>query len=53
VLLPRIWQRRGSLAAYDVAYVALAEAIEAPLVTADGTLGRSHGHAARIEVFAA
>lgn len=53
VLLPRIWQLRGSLTAYDAAYVALAEAIEAPLVTADGKLGRSDGHAARIEVFEA
>ncbi len=51
VLLPRIWQLRNSLSAYDAAYVALAEAIDAPLVTADGKLGRSHGHDAEIEVF--
>ena len=26
-----VWQRRGNLTAYDAAYVALAEALEAPL----------------------
>lgn len=36
--------------AYDGAYVALAEALGAPLVTCDAKLGRSHGHRARIEV---
>ncbi len=50
VLLPRIWKLRSSLTAYDAAYVALAEAIDAPLITADGKLGRSHGHEAEIEV---
>ncbi len=50
VLLPRIWQLRERLTAYDAAYVALAEAIDAPLLTADARLGRSHGHDARIEV---
>ncbi|MGH8285789.1 MAG: type II toxin-antitoxin system VapC family toxin [Steroidobacteraceae bacterium] len=49
-LLPRIWQLRESLTAYDGAYVALAEALEAPLLTCDAKLGRSHGHAARIEL---
>lgn len=49
-LLPRIWQLRESLTAYDGAYVALAEALDAPLLTCDTKLGRSHGHRARIEV---
>ena len=34
-LIPRIWQLRDSLSAYDGAYVALAEALAAPLLTCD------------------
>jgi predicted nucleic acid-binding protein len=49
-LLPRIWQLRASMTAYDGAYVALAEALEAPLLTCDQKLARAHGHRARIEV---
>jgi predicted nucleic acid-binding protein len=49
-LLHRVWQLRDSLTAYDAAYVALAEALDAPLLTCDGRLGRSHGHRARIEL---
>ena len=52
VLLPRIWGLRSSLTAYDAAYVALAEALDAPLLTCDGKLARSHGHDAKIELFA-
>ncbi len=47
-LLVRIWQLRGSLSAYDAAYVALAEAMSIPLVTTDRRLSRSAGHRARI-----
>jgi predicted nucleic acid-binding protein len=49
-LMPRIWQLRQSVTAYDGAYVALAEALDAPLLTCDARLGGSHGHGARIEV---
>jgi predicted nucleic acid-binding protein len=48
--IPRIWQLRHSLTAYDAAYVALAEALDAPLITRDGRLASSHGHRANIEV---
>lgn len=37
-LLPAIWQLRENLTAYDAAYVALAAALEAPLITLDGRL---------------
>jgi predicted nucleic acid-binding protein len=43
-LLLRIWDLRNALSAYDAAYVALAEALNAPLATCDGRLSRSHGH---------
>lgn len=50
VLLPRIWDLRHNVTAYDAAYVALAEALAAPLVTRDAALAASRGHAARIEL---
>lgn len=50
LLLPRIWELRRSISAYDAAYVALAEVLGAPLLTRDAGLARSHGHRARIEL---
>lgn len=49
-LLPRIWQLRDSVTAYDAAYLALAEALDAPLLTCDSKLARSHGHSVRVEL---
>ena len=50
ILLPRIWALAGHLTAYDAAYVALAEALDAPLLTADAHLASAEGHRARIEL---
>lgn len=50
LLLPRIWELRHNLSAYDAGYVALAEALGAPLLTADRRLARASGHRAKIEV---
>lgn len=49
-LRKRAFQLRNNVSAYDAAYVALAEALDCPLVTRDGRLARSTGHSARIEV---
>ena len=49
-LLPRIWQLRDGLTAYDAAYVALAEALGAPLLTRDRRLAAAGGHRATIEL---
>ena len=49
-LLGRIWQLRNNVTAYDAAYIALAEALDAPLVTLDGALSRVPGARISIEV---
>ena len=51
-LLRRTWALRANLTAYDAAYVALAEALDAVLVTTDAKIGRAPGHSARVEVVA-
>ena len=48
ILLPRIWALRGTLTAYDAAYVSLAEALGAQLITCDGRLARASGHGAAV-----
>jgi predicted nucleic acid-binding protein len=50
VLLPRIWELRNNLTAYDAVYVALAEALDAPLLTRDRRLAAAPGHDARIRL---
>ena len=49
-LLNRAWKLRDNITAYDAMYVALAEAIEAPIITCDKPLARAPGHRARVEV---
>ena len=49
-LVERIWQLRADVTAYDAAYLALAEALDAPLVTQDARLARAAGHTARVEL---
>lgn len=49
-LLPRIWNLRNNLTAYDAAYVALAEVLEAPLLTRDKRLAMAAGHHAHIDL---
>ena len=49
-LAGRAWQMRDNISAYDAMYVALAEAIDAPLLTCDGPLANTRGHRAKIEL---
>ena len=48
-LLTRVWQMRKNLTAYDAAYLALAEALDAPLITRDRALART-GSRAQVEL---
>ncbi len=41
--LERVWQLRENVTVYDAWYVALAEALDAPLVTSDDRLRRAEG----------
>ena len=46
----RAYQLRATHTVADGLYIALAEGLAAPLLTCDGPLKRSHGHAAHIEL---
>lgn len=47
----RVWALRDNLTAYDACYVALAEALDCPLVTSDAKLAGAAGHFAQVEVY--
>lgn len=49
-LIPRCWELRHSLTAYDAVYVALAEAMDVALVTADAKLADSPGPRCHVEL---
>jgi len=50
-LRDRIWELRDSMTACDAAYIALAEALDVPLITTDARLGRAPGSRCAVEVF--
>lgn len=52
-LVPRCWELRDTLTAYDAAYVALAEALDTTLLTGDRRLARATGPRCAIEVLLA
>jgi predicted nucleic acid-binding protein len=49
-LMPRIWDLRDNLTPYDAAYVALAEALDATLLTADAKSTRAPGLRCEVEL---
>jgi predicted nucleic acid-binding protein len=49
-LLQRVWNLRHNLTAYDAVYIALAEALDAPLLTRDQRLAAAAGRRAGINV---
>jgi predicted nucleic acid-binding protein len=49
-LIARIWALRANLTAYDAAYVALAEGLDATLLTRDGAMASASGHRATVEL---
>ncbi len=42
-LLRRVWELRDNITAYDATYIALAETLEAPVVTGDRRLAQAPG----------
>jgi predicted nucleic acid-binding protein len=49
-LWPRAWELRDNLSAYDALYVALAESLNAPLLTGDARLAKAPGLRCMVEV---
>ena len=49
-LAQRVWQLRHNLPSYDAASVALAEALDAPLITLDSRLAAAPGIHCLVEV---
>jgi predicted nucleic acid-binding protein len=49
-LLARCWELRDNLTTYDASYVALAELLELPLITADAGLANAPGPRCAIEL---
>lgn len=49
-LIERAWELRAHLSIADGVYVALAEFLDAPLLTCDRRLARAGGHGATIEI---
>lgn len=52
-LLARAWELRAAVRGWDAVYVALAEALDATLLTTDARLAAAPGPECRIEVVAA
>jgi predicted nucleic acid-binding protein len=51
VFLPRIWRLRDNFSAYDAAYLALTEKLDATLITRDARLASASARTVSIELF--
>src|SRR5258706_2977449 len=51
VFLPRIWRLRDNFSAYDAAYVAVTEKLDATLITRDARLASASARLVSIELF--
>jgi predicted nucleic acid-binding protein len=51
-LSDRVWALRHNVTAYDGTFIALAEALDVPLVTCDARLASAPGHRAHVDLFA-
>ena len=49
-LMDRCWELRQTVTAYDAAYIALAEALAVPLLTADARLSRAPGLRCQVDL---
>lgn len=49
--LPRVMELRENFTAYDACYVAVAEAMEMPLLTRDAKFQRAVGHRVEVQVY--
>ena len=49
-LLPRIWELRENMTVYDAAYLALGEALQVRLLTADERLAKAPGRRCEVDV---
>lgn len=47
----RVWELRHNVTACEATFIALAEALSAPLITCDARLASTPGHSAQIELF--
>ncbi|HEX5659731.1 MAG TPA: type II toxin-antitoxin system VapC family toxin [Polyangiales bacterium] len=50
-LMARVWELRNNVSAYDAWYVALAEALKAPLATLDTRLVRASGPTCQFQTY--
>jgi predicted nucleic acid-binding protein len=50
LFLHRIWELRNNITAYDAVYLALAEVLDAPLITGDSRLAKAAGRRVSVEL---
>lgn len=51
LLIERVWAMRNNFSAYDASYIALAETLDAPLITCDRRMAKAASAVVAVEVF--